>query len=283
MDAEKAVEASAASASASAPAPSSTTGALTEEQTRALFDILTHHETYAEIEGFKAPDAVTGYGFPFVRTTRVPASQAASAGGTPKMGTPRSRTPVSFWRGRRNAEEKTGDDGDGEAESEDEAAAESTSPLLQLMLTRLALPLPGVRDLPGEFWHVRVQGLLARFAEAELSESYDKGAMGTRKTLATGASSVLEMVARGILGGVDRADAERKAYDEGKAEDLLRAFRDVLEDWAYGPLMEQVSDHVKATEDLESLSPVMKAALDYAIIKCVLDPLSVFLDEVPVD
>ncbi|UKZ79481.1 hypothetical protein TrVFT333_007236 [Trichoderma virens FT-333] len=256
MEAAKAAE---APASASEPAHSPTT------------------RTYAEIEGFKAPDAVTGYGFPFTRTMP---KLTASAVGTPKAGTPRSRTPVSFWRGRgRGAEEKTddgksegdgdgGDEAKGEADSDDEAVTESTSPLLQFMLTKLVLPLPGVRDLPAEFWNVRMQGLLARFAEAELSESYDKGAMGTRKTLATGASSVLEMVARGILGGVDRAgeDAASREYDEAKAEDLLKAFGHVLEDWAYGDLMEQVSEHVTATEDVESFSPAVKAALNYAII-----------------
>ncbi|KAL7912160.1 PX-associated domain-containing protein [Trichoderma velutinum] len=274
MEAEKAAE---APASASEPTHSSTTTTrtLTEEQTRALFDILTHRETYAEIEGFKAPDAVTGYGHPFARTML---RQTASAVGTPKAGTPRSRTPVSFWRRGRGAEDKTDDgkseiDGDGgdEADSDDEAGAESTSPLLQFMLTKLVLPLPGVRDLPAGFWNVRVQGLLARFAEAELSESYDKGAMGTRKTLATGASSVLEMVARGILGGVVRAGEgkggeKESEYDETKAEDLLRAFGDVLEDWAYGDLMERLSQHVTATEDVESFSPAVKAAMNYAII-----------------
>lgn len=174
---------------------------------------------------------------------------------------------------------------DEEQNEEDETC--STSPLLQLMLTRLVLPLPGVRDLPPEFWNVRAQGLLARFAEAELSESFDKGALGTRKTLATGASSVLEMVGRGILGGVERAGGdgeeegeqkkkkkqtkkkkatEERDYDEAKAEDLLRAFGDLLEEWAYGDLMERVSQHVTETEDLESFSPAMKAALNYAII-----------------
>ncbi|RFU78056.1 hypothetical protein TARUN_4169 [Trichoderma arundinaceum] len=282
MDAEKAVEAPAASEPASAPAPSATTEVLTGEQTRALFDILTHYETYAEIEGFKAPDAVTGYGFPFGRTMKVPVVQTPSAGGTP-----RSRTPVPFWLGGRgkNVEEKTsddgkGNDGDGDDDSEDEAAAESTSPLLQMLLTRLVLPFPGVRDLPREFWDVRMQGLLARFAEADLSESHDKGAMGTRKTLATGASSVLEMVARGILGGVDRSGPDeagsgddqradvplKREYDEDKAEDLLRAFGDAWHEWAYGELVEEMFDYVKETDDVESHSPGMKAALDYTII-----------------
>ncbi|KAK0760967.1 hypothetical protein N5P37_005908 [Trichoderma harzianum] len=277
MEAEKAAE---APLSASEPVHSSTTTTtriLTDEQTRALFDILTHRETYAEIEGFKAPDAVTGYGRPFARTML---KQTASAAGTPKAGTPRSRTPVSFWRARRGVDNDTkseadadgGDEADSDNDSDDEAGGrESTSPLLQFMLTRLVLPLPGVRDLPTGFWNVRVQGLLARFAEAELSESYDKGAMGTRKTLATGASSVLEMVARGILGGVVRttgSEGEEKKgeYDETKAEDLLRAFGDVLEDWAYGDLMGRVSEHVTETEDVESFSPAVKAAMNYAII-----------------
>ncbi|KAL7917636.1 hypothetical protein ACQKWADRAFT_27398 [Trichoderma austrokoningii] len=246
---------------------------LSEAQTRALFDILTHHETYGEIEGFKAPDAVTSYGYPFARTMKVAAmqTQTSSVGGTPRSG---SGTPLSssFWlggrgRGKNAVEEKE----DVEEEEEDEDEVESTSPVLQMLLTRLVLPFPGVRDLPREFWDVRMQGLLARFANADLSESFDKGAMGTRKTLATGASSVMEMVARGLLGGVDRGDdvdgdADEKKYDEDKAEDLARAFEDAWREWAYGGLVDDMFDHVKRTEDVESHSPMMKAALDYAII-----------------
>jgi hypothetical protein len=266
-------------------APSTTTEALrlTEAQTRALFDILTHHETYGEIEGFKAPDAVTGYGYPFARTMKVAATQTQSVGATPKSGsgsgpgTPtRSRTPVSsFWLGGRGksavaAEEENGDDGDdGDSSSSSKDEVESTSPVLQMLLTRLVLPFPGMRDLPREFWDVRMQGLLARFAEADLSESFDKGAMGTRKTLATGASSVMEMVARGLLGGVDGGEKKEKRdkYDEDKAEDLARAFEDAWRQWAYGGLVEEMFDHVKGTEDVEGHSPMMKAALDYTIIQ----------------
>ncbi|KAM0513417.1 hypothetical protein ACHAPE_007881 [Trichoderma viride] len=259
-------------------APSTTTEALrlTEAQTRALFDILTHHETYGEIEGFKAPDAVTGYGYPFARTMKVAATQTQSVGATPKSGsgpgTPtRSRTPVSsFWLGGRGksavaAEEENSDSDEDDSSTEE---VESTSPVLQMLLTRLVLPFPGVRDLPREFWDVRMQGLLARFAEADLSESFDKGAMGTRKTLATGASSVMEMVARGLLGGVDGGEEKEKSdkYDEDKAEDLARAFEDAWRQWAYGGLVEEMFDHVKGTEDVEGHSPMMKAALDYTII-----------------
>ncbi|KAL6890906.1 hypothetical protein GGI43DRAFT_209838 [Trichoderma evansii] len=283
MDAKEAVADAPPSPS---PAPVTTTAALTEAQTRALFDILTHHETYGEIEGFKAPDAVTSYGYPFARTMKAPGMQTPSVGGTPKSGpgTPtRSRTPVSaFWLGGRGKnvveEEKArhGDDSDDGDSSSSDVPVESTSPVLQMLLTRLVLPFPGIRDLPREFWDVRMQGLLARFAEADLSESFDKGAMGTRKTLATGASSVMEMVARGLLGGVDRETGDgseekketklKETYDEDKAEDLARAFEDAWREWAYGSLVEEMFDYVKETEDVESHSLMMKAALDYAII-----------------
>ncbi|KAM0431087.1 hypothetical protein ACHAPT_005726 [Fusarium lateritium] len=250
-----------------------TPATLAPEQTHALLDILTHHETYAEIEGFKFPDAVTGYGYPFARTTVVPQappSAAPSTGwrswaGTPATSTPatpRSRTPVAG--GKEPVVESNEEQDDGPSES----------PILQTMLSRFVLPLPGVRDLPREFWSIRVQGLLARLGEAELSESYDKGALGTRKVLATGASGLLEMIGRGVLGGVKRVHRpETKAkggddekYDQTKAADLVRAWDDVVEGLIYGRLVDDMFNHFSKTDDLESHSPVIKAAAEYAII-----------------
>ncbi|KAJ4195177.1 hypothetical protein NW755_002597 [Fusarium falciforme] len=252
-----------------------TPATLAPEQTHALFDILTHHETYAEIEGFKFPDAVTSYGYPFARTTvepQAPPAPAPSTGwrswaGTPATSTPatpRSRTPVA---GKEPVSEPVG-------ESKEEDNGPSESPILQTMLSRFVLPLPGVRDLPREYWSVRVQGLLARLGEAELSESYDKGALGTRKVLATGASGLLEMIGRGALGGVKRTHRpETKAkgdkedeYDRTKAADLVRAWDDVVEGLVYGSLVDEMFDHFSKTDDLESHSPVIKAAAEYAII-----------------
>ncbi|KND88992.1 Uncharacterized protein TOPH_06272, partial [Tolypocladium ophioglossoides CBS 100239] len=250
---------------------------LTREQTRALFDILTHHETYAEIEAFKFPDTVTNYGFPFSRTTVAPAPQQQQAGRwwksasatTTPMGTapstPRVRTPVPPANTTSEPSSEESDDG------EDEKQQPSSSPLLQTLLTQFVLPLPGVRALPREFWSVRVQGLLARLGEAELSESYDKGALGTRKTLATGASAVVEMVARAALGGVERAhesadEEARGEYDCDRAEDLARAWEDVVQGLVYGDLVDGLFDHVARTEDLEGYSPAVKAAADYALV-----------------
>ncbi|CAG9950891.1 unnamed protein product, partial [Clonostachys rosea f. rosea IK726] len=56
---------------------------LTSEQRHALFDILSHSETYSEIENFKYPDGVTGYGFPFSSETVIPPPPVRSASTTP--------------------------------------------------------------------------------------------------------------------------------------------------------------------------------------------------------
>jgi hypothetical protein len=266
--------------------PSSTAEALTPEQTHALFDILTHHETYAEIEGFKSPQAVTSYGFPFATiTVAVPPQQSGwktwsstpVSPATSRPVTPRARTPVSFFRSTAKSKAL---ETEGETQNEDNSGP-STSPLLQMLLSNFVIGLPGMKDLPRDFWSVRIQGLLVRFGEADLSESYDKGAMGTRKMLSTGSSGLIEMVARGALGGVKRKyppktkDGDVKTnnkYDLAKAEDITRAWDDIIEDLVYGDLVDKMFDYFGETDDLEAYSPAIKAAAQYAIIQYVHHP-----------
>lgn len=247
-----------------------TSTSLTPEQTHALFDILSHYETYREIESFKFPDAVTGYGYPFSRQTVVPLGGWKSAATTPANsvpGTPRSRTPVPPT----SASVPSSVKGDENDEDDD---APSTSPILQTLLTRFILKLPGVKNLSRDFWAVRVQGLLARLGDAELSESYDKGALGTRKTLATGASGLIEMLGRGAFGGVKRKREDgaegkrtRREYDKSNAEELVRAWDDAVDELIYGNLVDDMFDHLSKTDDLEAQSPAIKAAAEYAIIQ----------------
>ncbi|ROT41282.1 hypothetical protein SODALDRAFT_376981 [Sodiomyces alkalinus F11] len=207
---------------------------LTREQSAALFHILTHHETYAEIEALKHPGTISLYGHPFV------SSSADVTKSTPASG-----------------------------------SGPSPSPVLQILVHRFLLTLPGARDIPDEFWSVRVQGLLTRFAEADLSESYDKGAPGTRKTLATALSTMVEAIVRGCLGGCPAAWGEgtveggrggEAAYDHGKAEDLERAFHDVLHATVYGTLLDDLSGWLGETADLDSHSPMVGALVEYAIL-----------------
>ncbi|KAK3682292.1 PX-associated-domain-containing protein [Podospora appendiculata] len=209
------------------PSASPTPAILTSVQLHALFDILTHHETYAEVERFKQPSCIANYGYPFSR----PDSDSVSDG-----------SPLY--------------------------AAESSAPLLAGLLRRIVLPVPGVRDLPGEFWHVRFQGILSKLSEAELSESYDKGALGTRKTLATAASAIHEYVTRGILGGIARGPKRKLdgSYDRSKADDLVRAFEDVVHELVYGDLVDELFECATEKKSLEEHSPAVQAAVDYIII-----------------
>lgn len=248
-----------------------TSASLTPEQTHALFDILSHYETYHEIEGFKFPDAVTGYGYPFAKETIVPLGGWKSAVTTPASsvpGTPRTRTPVPPSSVAGSVKDDKND------EDVEEDAQPSESPLLHTLLNSFILKLPGLRDLPRDFWAVRVQGLLSRLGEAELSDSYDKGALGTRKTLATGMSGLLEMIGRGALGGVKRKRSDetdgkkvKATYDQSKAGDLSRAWDDAIDELVYGDLIDEMFEHMSKTDDLEEYSPAVKAAAEYAIIQ----------------
>ncbi|KAM0815557.1 putative PX domain-containing protein [Seiridium cardinale] len=188
---------------------------------RALFDILTHHETYAEVESFKEPGAIDEYGFPFT-----------------------------------GAKDVQGD------------AEKSSSPLLQLLLTRLVLPMPGIKDLNQDFWSVKFKGIMKRFADVDLSESYEKGSLGTRKTLATAASAFHESITRGMLGGVSRkADSDQGFNSEpGTATGLERAWDYVIYQGVYGHLVDELFEYAMKSDDFESHSAAVRDAVDYAII-----------------
>ncbi|KAK3292384.1 PX-associated-domain-containing protein [Chaetomium fimeti] len=206
----------------SVPEPSRT---LTSSQLHALFDILTHHETYAEVESFKDPRAISEYGYPFARRSS------------------ESNDAPSY-------------------------AGHSAAPLLAGFLQSIVLPFPGVRDLPPEFWHVRFQGILEKLSEAELSESYDKGVLGTRKTLATASSAIHETVSRGILGGVENG-ANRSLYgeyDRSEARDLARAWEDGVQELVYGNLIDELFSCAAEKDSLEEHSPAVQAAADYIIL-----------------
>ncbi|KAG6003593.1 hypothetical protein E4U21_001880 [Claviceps maximensis] len=289
-------------------APHSPTSILSREQNAALFDILTHYETYREITAFKFPDAVCGYGFPF--------GDASAPGGTDEV---LEKDGDGDCDGGDGDGDANGGDPNGHVDGQKDHEREkqtqdqhlSTAPLLQLLLTKLLLPMPGLRDLPRAFWSVRLETLLARLGSADLSESYDKSALGTRKVLATGASAVLEMLGRGLLGGLrgdgaqdgdedegrqgdgdrygdgdgyqagrkgkqnarhehgeDRSDEnnpESGRYDLAKADDLYRAWDNVLHALVYGDLADRLFGHFVESDDLEAFGPMVEASTRHNI------------------
>jgi len=145
----------------------------------------------------------------------------------------------------------------------------SSSPLLQLLLTKLALGAPAVRDLPPDFWPGRFKGIMKKLGDADLSDSYEKGTLGTRKRLATAASVIHEALTRGILAGLSHDSLPglpdlHQPYDREKAEELERAWHDCICQLVYGKLVDEIFDQLTRTENLEEHSPGVEAAIEYA-------------------
>lgn len=189
--------------------------ALSPAQIHALFDILTHYETYAQIETFKWPDAIHHFGPPFSMK-----------------------------------------------------GSQSSSPLLQMLVNKFIVSIPGIRSLLPDFWQERLEVIVSKLGGAELSESYDKGTMGTRKTLATASTSLVEWLVRGCLGGYARQQTKalNHNYDMSNAEDIMRAWDDAAQELVYGNLIEELFDQITESERLEDKSVQVQAAVEYLLI-----------------
>lgn len=210
---------------------------LSAEQVRALLNILTHHKTYAEMEALKEPAAWPRFGFPLSGSKPGLESSMAQLGMQSSNGTAK--------------------------------ASEAPAPLLQTLLVQFVLPLPGVRDFPQDWWPVRAMGIVSRLAQADLSEAYDKGGIGSRKTLTTASSSVLEMIARTSLAGLPRRPlAPHREYDRSRADELSTAYADLVQATIYGDVMvDAFFDHFAKTQDLDSFLPSTPAVTDYIVIQ----------------
>jgi len=190
---------------------------LSAAQAHALFDILTHHETYDEIQKFKYPNAIQGYGPPF-------------GGSKP-----------------------------------------STSPILQGLLERFLLTLPGLRDVSKDFWQQRAENLVKEFGVAELSESYDKGAIGSRRTLATAIAALIEYPARGVLGGYpevkEHENRLEQKYDTSNPDDVMRAWEDFTQEFIHGDMLDVIFDMAKKSDKLEDHSSLVQGAHEFLLVK----------------
>lgn len=192
---------------------------LSAAQSHTLFDVLTHHTTYAEIEAFKQPNAIKHYGPPF----------------------------------------------------QDSRPSDPTAPILQTLLSNFILTLPGLGDVSQDFWRLRIEELVNDLAEAELSESYDKGVLGIRKTLATAVSALIEYPARGVLYGLEKDEGVLKRaegeYDVSKAEDVLRSWEDCLQGLVYGDLVGELFERAAETDDLMRHKQLVQGMHEFVVVK----------------
>ena len=189
---------------------------LTPNQAQALFDILTHHEAYAEIQALKYPQTIATFGKPL----------------------------------------------------QPENNQDSSSPLIQTLLKSfIASVLPGLRDVPAEFWTENIKGLATALDDANLSESYDKGSIGIRKTLATAIASMIEYVSRGRLGGYPKnVESKDRAYDNSNSEDVTVAWDQFLQQIIYGDMLDRMFAKAAETDQLSDHESLVQAAHEYAIV-----------------
>ncbi|KAF3920557.1 hypothetical protein ABW20_dc0110133 [Dactylellina cionopaga] len=139
----------------------------------------------------------------------------------------------------------------------------SKSPILQTLFSTFIVPVPGLRDVEEDFWTKRALPLIDDLAKANLSESYDKGSMGIRKTLATAISALIEYPARGVLGGMPGKDTEYdpdRSYDVKHQQDLSDAWKEFMRQAVYGDLLDELFDKAAESDKLEGHSQMVIAA-----------------------
>ena len=187
-------------------------------QLHALFNILSHREVYAEIEGFKYADAIQSYGPPF-----------QTGSGSPL----------------------------------------STSPSLQSLFTQVLMRLPGLKTVAPSFWTERVLPFIKSLSLANLSESYDKGVIGQRRTVSTAISTLLEYPTRGYFGSCPTADLGKtdRQYDESDPRDVAAAWHDLLQGMVYGNTLDELFSRAAETDKLSEHSSLVRAAHKFIVLK----------------
>ena len=143
-------------------------------------------------------------------------------------------------------------------------------PLIQSLIERFLIVLPGLRDVPKDFWQYRIKELFSALARADLSESYDKGSIGIRKTLATACAAIVEFCARGSLGGYRKREfaAAKQTYDVSKPEDVAKAWDEFLQQMVYGDLIDRFFAKAATTDRLTDHEPLIQATHEYVLIMC---------------
>lgn len=145
----------------------------------------------------------------------------------------------------------------------------SNFPSLQALVSRFILPIPGIKDAPEAFWHEQCATIINDLEKANLSESYDKGLIGIRKTLSTAISALIEYPVRGVFAGfkVPEEHDPNQKYDRNKAEDLQKAFNELMHQCVYGDMLDEMFRMTAVTDKLEDHTDLVRAAHEYIIIK----------------
>ncbi|KAJ1306655.1 hypothetical protein OPQ81_007650 [Rhizoctonia solani] len=120
-------------------------------------------------------------------------------------------------------------------------------PVLNFLLRRLALTLPGFKDVPTAVWSEHAQQILEALAAQDLSDSFDKGSISKRKILGFAVVIVAEYAIRAHV---------------------LRAWDEMIYGFAYGTQMDELVEWVTKTDDLTQLPPMLQTAHQFATMTC---------------
>lgn len=152
---------------------------------------------------------------------------------------------------------------------QDDLEEQRSSPLLQSLLVRLGLKVPGLKDVSNSFWKVRCKSIIRQLGEAQLSESYDKGSLTRRKTLAAISSTVLAPLVRGLIGGVQKTKVEEanKIYDAANSVHVATAWDDFVQQLVYGNMVDELINTAAQTEKLSDHTTLVQAAHEYILVK----------------
>ncbi|KAL8812046.1 MAG: hypothetical protein Q9223_007390, partial [Gallowayella weberi] len=137
----------------------------------------------------------------------------------------------------------------------------ASTPLLRILLQSFIDYLPGFKDVTSHFWTDSIYRLGTALDDANLSQSYDKGSVGIRRTLSTASASIIESVARGRLGGYPKRPLkEDSKYDRAIPDDVVKAWDDFLQRIIYGDLLDKMFVKASETDNLSDHEPVVLTA-----------------------
>ena len=152
---------------------------------------------------------------------------------------------------------------------QDNLKTQRSSPLLQSLLVRLGLRVPGLKNVSEDFWKRRCKNIIQQLGEAQLSESYDKGSLSRRKTLAIASSTILAPLIQALIGGVQKSTSTNadRTYDCTNSEDIVVAWDDFIDQLIYGNMVDELFDTAAKTDQLSDHTTLVQAAHEYILIK----------------
>jgi len=183
------------------------------------------------------------------------------------------------WSSSNSNDNNDSSDNNNNNNNDDTIGSALPAPIIRILHRDLVSTFPGTKNLPRDFWDVKILGLVDRWY---VTASYDKGVLGLHSMLTALTSTVVEALARGRLAGLEGRKDEDEDENEDEHEDnrrrcrvdgsdtaksLRAAWEEVRQQMVYGGLIDELFDALPRTENIAEHSPDVKAAVEYCCIQ----------------